>query len=58
MKFDFYPVGSRGKDMDMYKKLVERDLTHLAQLVSKNSPENLTVNEKMSLEHLQKDTSI
>lgn len=31
LRSDFYPVASRGKDLDLFPKLVVRDLTHLAQ---------------------------
>lgn len=58
LKSDFYPVGSRVKDMDTYQKLVERDLTNLARNVPRNASENLTADEKLSLESLNKDISI
>lgn len=31
LRSDFYPLGSRGKDLDMFQKLVEGDLTRLAR---------------------------
>lgn len=49
---DFYPINSRGRNMDSYQKLVERDLASLAKTISHKSTSNLNSKEKTSLHEL------
>lgn len=59
LKSDLYPVGSRGKDMDLLQKLVEGDLTHLACKCSVNCmQDNLTICERTALTILREDDKI
>lgn len=44
--------------MDLYQKLVVRDLSNLARNISPNSTTNLSIDGKTSLHSLQKDSSI
>lgn len=36
MRSDFYPVASRGRDLNLFQKLIERDLTQLARSCQKS----------------------
>lgn len=54
-KSDFYPMGSRGKDLDLFQKLVGRDLTNLVYSHRRShTQDNLTDTEKT----LNEDTNI
>lgn len=44
--------------MDLYQKMVERDLSHLAKNISNSTNDNLSAGERSSLDILQKDSSI
>lgn len=56
---DFYPVASRGKDLYLFQKLVDGDLTRLAHNCHKRPiKDNLTQNERLALKTLTADTSI
>lgn len=54
IKSDFYPISSRGKDMDLYEKIVERDLSNLAKNICNHGSDNLSVDEKLSVDELHK----
>lgn len=60
LRSDFYPVGSHCKDMDLFQKLIERDLTHLARKsVVSCMQDNLTVDDsKTAIKDLKDDDSI
>lgn len=58
IRSEFYPIQSRGKDMDLYQKLAERDLSSLAKYSLNNRAENLSIEEKKSLDDLHTDPSI
>lgn len=59
LKSDFYSVASRGKGMDLFQKLVEKDLTHLARRSLGGSvSDKLTNIVKMALRSLSEDDSI
>lgn len=58
-KSNFYPVASRGKDLDLFQKMVEGDLTRLARNCHKKPlPDNLTLDERSALKNLTTDDSI
>ena len=55
----FYPLGSRGSELDLYQKLVERDLTHLAHsCLNVPHSSNLTQLEKKALMSLSSDKDV
>ena len=59
LRSEFYPVGSRGKDLDLFQKLVERDLTHLSRACHrKHTGCNLSKDEIDALKVLSEDKSI
>lgn len=45
----FYPVTSRGKDKDLFQKMVEGDLTHLARSCHRQPIVDLTQSERIAL---------
>lgn len=57
---DLYPVASRGKDIDLFQKMVEGDLVRLARSCNnkKLSHDNLTVKERQAFKDLSADDSI
>lgn len=44
--------------MDLYQKLVERDLSRLAKNISQDNKNNLSMEERQSLDKLHKNSSI
>lgn len=55
----FYPVASRGRDLDLFQKMVEGDLTRLACSCHKRPiTHNLTHAERLALKTFAADKSI
>lgn len=55
----FTQWGRAGKDLDLFQKMVKRDLTHLARhWREKSMPNNLSRLEKKALNDLEMDTNI